>query len=374
MRSPICDLLGIEYPILAFTHCRDVAIAVSQAGGLGVLGAARKTPEQVDMELTQMDSVLKGKYPYGIDILTPSKTATAGGDVSADWAGVELERQIPAEYIEYRDKLAGDFGLRLPEDWSERQVFAEGAVTTVERAEALADAAFEHPVRFLMSALGPAPESVITRAHDNDAFIGGMCGSVRHAVKHREAGADVVAAIGTEGGGHVGDITTMVLVPEVVDAVGSMPVLAGGGIGRGRQLAAAMALGAAGAWTGSVWLTTVESDVEEPAKEALLAAEASDAQITRQLTGKPSRMIRTKWLQAWEDSGLEPLGMPLQAVLQRPALLGAQEQRVDDVFVSGVGQIVGSMNQIRTTKEVVLSMIEEFAESVESLASIIEEA
>lgn len=373
MKNSVCDLLGIEYPILAFTHCRDVAIEVSRAGGLGVLGAARKTPEQLDMELGWMDKAL-GDIPYGIDILTPSRTAkTVDTDASPDWGGTTLQDQIPEEHMKFRDELCAEFGIRIPEDWGARQVYAEGAVSTPERASALADAAFEHPVRFFMSALGPAPADVIERAHASGAFIGGMTGSPRHAIKHKEAGADLVAAIGTEGGGHVGQISTMVLVPQVVDAVPEMPVLAGGGIGSGRQLAAALALGAAGAWTGSVWLTTKESEVSEMAKQALLDANSTDAQITKYLTGKSSRMIMTKWLEAWEKSGLEPLGMPLQAVLQRPALLGAEEQQIKDVFVSGVGQIVGSMTSIRSVKDVVFSMMEEFLQSAGHLNEIVQD-
>ena len=376
MRTSVCRMLGIEYPILAFTHCRDVAIEVSRAGGLGVLGAARKTPEQLDLELAQMDKALKG-IPYGVDILSPvtSKKAPPAAiedDMAGDWAGVGLEARIPPEYIAFRDQLCARFGIRLPEDWGARHVYAEGAVATTERAEALAEVAFDHPVRFFMSALGPAPASVIERAHNSGAFIGGMTGTPGHAVKHKEAGADIVAAIGTEAGGHVGQITTMVLVPQVVDAVGDTPVLAGGGIGGGRQLAAAIALGAAGGWTGSVWLTTKESDITEMAKEELLRASSTDAQVTKQLTGKSSRMIMTRWLAEWENSGLPPLGMPLQAVLQRPALIGAQEQQVRDVFVSGVGQIVGSMNSIRSTKEVVFDMVEEFVRATTAMCELLQ--
>jgi NAD(P)H-dependent flavin oxidoreductase YrpB (nitropropane dioxygenase family) len=180
-------------------------------------------------------------------------------------------------------------------------------------------------------------------------------------------------AQGTEAGGHCGEISTMVLVPEVVDAVGpDIPVLAAGGIATGRQMAAAIALGAQGAWTGSMWLTVSEADTNPAALENMLAATSRDTVRSKAMTGKPARQLRTAWTDAWEaEDSPGTLPMPLQGILHQEA--GRRTQRVGTRELIGfpVGQIVGRLNKVRPTKDVVREMVEEWIDTTERMASIL---
>ena len=243
----------------------------------------------------------------------------------------------------------------------------------------LLDVCFSRQPRLLASALGPPPAHFLERAHAAGIPVAALAGSIEHAVKHAEAGADLIVAQGTEAGGHTGLIATMVLVPEVVDAVGPIPVLAAGGIGNGRQLAAGMALGADGAWCGSVWLTTEEAETPPAVKEKFLAAGPGDTVRSRSMTGKPARMLRTAWTDEWESpEGPGPLPMPIQPMLIGPAM--SRIHRVAEKKGTGanelvtyfVGQVVGSMNTVTPTRRVVLEMVEEFIDAVQRLQGFLE--
>jgi NAD(P)H-dependent flavin oxidoreductase YrpB (nitropropane dioxygenase family) len=243
----------------------------------------------------------------------------------------------------------------------------------------LLDVCFDHRPRLLASALGPPPAHFLERAHAADIPVAALAGSVEHALKHAQAGADLVVAQGTEAGGHTGLIATMVLVPEVVDAVGPLPVLAAGGIGNGRQLAAGMALGADGAWCGSVWLTTEEAETPPSVKQKFLAAGPGDTVRSRSMTGKPARMLRTTWTDEWErPDGPGPLPMPMQPMLIGPAM--ARIHRVADKPGTGandlvtyfVGQVVGSMRTVQPARRVVLDMVDEFIDAVQRLEGFLQ--
>jgi NAD(P)H-dependent flavin oxidoreductase YrpB (nitropropane dioxygenase family) len=245
--------------------------------------------------------------------------------------------------------------------------------------EPLLDVTFAHRIRLIASALGPPPPDLVTRAHDNDVVVAALAGTTQHARRHAAAGVDLIVAQGTEAGGHTGQVATMVLVPEVVDAVAPVPVLAAGGIARGRQIAAALALGAEGVWCGSVWLTTEEAETLPVVKDKFLAATSSDTVRSRSLTGKPARMLRTAWTDEWERSGSpDPLGMPLQS-----ALIGDPQVRINraaaqpdskarELATYFVGQVVGSLNKVQPTASVVLEMVSEFIDAVERLEDIVE--
>jgi NAD(P)H-dependent flavin oxidoreductase YrpB (nitropropane dioxygenase family) len=208
--------------------------------------------------------------------------------------------------------------------------------------------------------------------------VAALAGRIDHAVAHKNAGVDIVIAQGTEGGGHTGEIATMVLIPQVVDAVAPLPVLAAGGIASGRQMAAALALGAEGVWCGSVWLTTNEAETSPVVKEKFLAATSADTRRSRSLTGKPARMLRTAWTDAWEaPDAPAPLGMPLQSVLVADSQ--RRIQRVAHKADTGarelatyfVGQVVGQMNEPKATRRVVAEMIEEFVATMERLDRLV---
>ena len=377
MRTKATELVGIDVPIFAFSHCRDVVAAVTNAGGLGVLGAVAHSPEQLDIDLQWIEDEVHGK-PYGVDLLVPEKF------VGSEEGGLDREALaglLPAEHKAFLDDLLTRYDVPpLPEDLAAEAGRGMGGMRIDPKSMApLLDVCFNHTPRLLASALGPPPAHFLERAHGAGIPVAALAGSVEHAVKHAEAGADLVVAQGTEAGGHTGLIATMVLVPQVVDAVGPLPVLAAGGIGSGRQLAAGMALGADGAWCGSVWLTTEEAETPPAVKQKFLAAGAGDTVRSRSMTGKPARMLRTTWTDEWENpDGPGPLPMPMQPMLIGPAM--ARIHRVADKPGTGandlvtyfVGQIVGSMQTVKPTRRVVLEMVDEFIDAVQRLSGFLD--
>lgn len=372
MRTRICDLFGIEYPIFAFTHCRDVVAAVSRAGGLGVLGAVGFTAEQLEIELGWIDAHIDGK-PYGVDFVMP---ASAEDTLALDPQQMvdHLQSMIPERHRHFVEHLIERFDLpSLPEG---EPAFGGVLGWTPEGARQQVEVAFAHPIKLIANALGPPPPDIIDRAHAHGIRVAALAGKAKHAERHVADGVDIVVAQGTEAGGHTGDVATMVLVPEVVDAVGDRAlVLAAGGIASGRQIAAALALGADGVWTGSVWLTTAESDAAPEVMHSYLAATSSDTVRTRSFSGKPARMLRTPWTDAWEapDSpGTLPL--PLQNVLIAPALSRFFHAHKAHLVFAPVGQVVGRLNQVRRVRDVIHELVEEYVATLERLAAGITDA
>lgn len=356
MRTDLCDLLGIEYPIVAFSHCRDVVAAVSRCGGLGVLGAATYSPAELDRELTALESQCHGR-PYGVDLVFPVKYR--GDDET------ELRAMIPAEHTAFVRHLEDRFGIP-PRTGRDETSTVRGHV----RAREQWDVARGHHVALLASALGPAPADVQESAHAAGIVTAGLVGAVRHAAAHVKAGTDVIIAQGTEAGGHSGEVSTLVLVPQIVDAVSPRPVLAAGGIGDGRQIAAALALGAAGVWTGSLWLTSAESDTHPVLKAKLLEASSNDTVRSKCRTGKTVRQLRTPWVDAWEaPDAPAALPAPLQQMLVRNATLSAVEHGVADALGTPVGQIVGMMTEQRPVRAVLDELIAEYVDAAERVAA-----
>lgn len=367
----IVERLGIEFPIFAFSHCRDVVAAVSRAGGYGVLGALAFSPDQLEIELTWIDEHVDGK-PYGVDIVMPAKYVGKGGGAEASLAN--LESMIPAEHHQFVDELLEQHGVPpLPADL-DAPVKAAG-LGVDEEGPGQVEVSFAHGASMLVNALGPPPPEVIAQAHEQGVLVGALAGARVHAERQVAMGVDVIVAQGTEAGGHCGDVSTMVLVPEIVDAVGpDVPVLAAGGIGTGRQMAAALALGAQGVWTGSIWLTVAEADTSPVVVENLLAAGSRDTVRSRAMTGKPARQLRTGWTEAWErEDTPDPLPMPLQGILYSEA--GRRVTRANNKDLAGfpVGQIVGRMNAVRPTRDVIFDMVQEWIETTERLGSMIAE-
>jgi len=377
MRTKATELVGIDVPIFGFSHCRDVVAAVTNAGGCGVLGAVAHSPEQLDIDLTWIEQEVTGK-PFGVDLLVPEKYA--GADEGGLGIG-ELRDLLPAEHREWVDELLERYGVPpAPPDDDKLGRGVGGMRIDPKSMAPLLDVLFSHTTRLVASALGPPPAHFIERAHAADIPVAALAGTVEHAVRHAEAGADLIVAQGGEAGGHTGTIATMVLVPEVVDAVGGLPVLAAGGIARGRQLAAGMALGADGVWCGSVWLTTEEAETPPAVKEKFLRAGLGDTVRSKSMTGKPARMLRTAWTDEWERSdGPGPLPMPLQPMLIGDAMrrihrVAAKEGTGANEFVTYfVGQVVGTMNTVRPTRRVVLDMVEEFIDAVQRLDALVNE-
>jgi NAD(P)H-dependent flavin oxidoreductase YrpB (nitropropane dioxygenase family) len=365
MHTPLCDVFGIEYPIFAFTHCRDVVAAVSKAGGLGVLGAVGFSPEQLEIELDWIDGHVDGR-PYGVDTVMPQKAADVHGATPEELVG-QIRGMIPEQHWRYVDELMERFHLQPIPDGEQHQ----GVIGWAEEvARRHVDVAFAHPIRLIANALGSPPKDIIDRAHAEGVKVAALAGKAQHAERHVNNGVDVVVAQGYEAGGHTGDIATMVLVPEVVDAVAPVPVLAAGGIGSGRQIAAALSLGAQGVWLGSLWLTTAESNSSPEVLERYLEATSSDTVRSRSYTGKPARMLRNAWTDAWEDpAGPGALGMPLQNILTADANARIARSHRKDLAFAPVGQIVGRMNAVRPVRDVMYQLVEEYIETVERLGS-----
>jgi NAD(P)H-dependent flavin oxidoreductase YrpB (nitropropane dioxygenase family) len=375
MRTAVTSMFDIEFPILAFSHCRDVVAAVTNAGGLGVLGAVAHSPEQLDIDMAWIEDEVHGK-PYGVDLLMPTHY------VGEDTGGLDmgsLRDLLPEEHVRWLHELLDSYGIPpLADGAGGLQERGIGGMRVDPTSMApLLDVAFAHDTKLLASALGPPPAAVVERARAAGIPVAALAGAVHHAVAHKEAGADLIIAQGTEAGGHTGQIATMVLVPEVVDAVAPTPVLAAGGIGNGRQIAASLALGAEGVWCGSVWLTTAEAETAPAVKEKFLAAGCGDTVRSRSITGKPARMLRTEWTDAWEDpANPDPLPMPLQPMLVGEALgrvltvaeqEGSGAQKLATYFV---GQVVGSMNTVRPAGRVVLEMVDEYIDAFQRLTDI----
>jgi NAD(P)H-dependent flavin oxidoreductase YrpB (nitropropane dioxygenase family) len=368
MRSPVCDLLGIDFPLLAFSHCRDVVAAVTNAGGFGVLGASSHTPEQLDVELGWIDEHTRGR-PYGADILVPAQVAGQGEGIS----DTDLAARVPDAHRNFVTSLLAAHGVPMGKD--PVVLTAAGRLGQADAAAALMDVAFGHPIKLIASALGPPPASMLAQARRAGVPVAALVGARQHAERQLDAGIDLLVAQGSEAGGHTGTVSTLVLVPEVLDvAAGRVPVLAAGGIVTGSQMAAMMALGAHGAWTGTVWLTTEEAETAPATRAKLLHATASDTVRSSSRTGKPARQLRSDWTDAWEQPGTpDPLPMPLQSMLSEPAL-----RRVDAAAAGGnpgaarlatyfVGEGVGLLHSVKPAGRVVREFMEDFAAAAERL-------
>jgi len=370
VHTRVCDQFGIEFPIFAFSHCRDVVAAVSRAGGVGVLGAVGFSPEQLEIELDWIDDHVDGR-PYGVDVIMPAKAIEAAA-AGVDDLVEQLQGMLPDEHLAFVATLIDRFALPgLPEEVDHFQGVVGWAPQV---AEQLLDVTFAHPVSLVVNALGPPPPEVVSRAHDTGVKVAALAGRAQHAEAHVRIGVDLVVAQGTEAGGHTGEIATMVLVPEVVEAVGhQVPVLAAGGIARGRQVAAARALGADGVWTGSVWLTAAESDATPDVLDRYLSASSGDTVRSRSFTGKPARMLRTPWTEAWEaPDSPGTLPMPLQNIL----IAGAAERYFrsgrQGEFFAPVGQVVGQMRRVTPVREILFEMVDEYIATVSGLSTELE--
>jgi NAD(P)H-dependent flavin oxidoreductase YrpB (nitropropane dioxygenase family) len=369
MINRMCEMFGIDAPIFAFSHCRDVVVEVSKAGGFGVLGMARVSPARLEEELRWIDDHIGGK-PYGVDVLMPVSYEDTGGDK------FDLERLLPRGHVEFvRDLLDRGGVPRLPESEEQRLMhdIVEAHNFTPAESLEMIEIAMKHPIKLIVNALGVPPPGLVERAHARGIKVAALAGKPKHALRHQAAGVDFVVAVGTEAAGHTGDITSMVLWPEIVDAVAPLPVLGAGGVGRGRQMAAAFALGCEGVWCGSIWLATVQSEILPELREMLFAAEAQDAVLSTSFTGKQCRVLRSRFTEAWEQPGApKTLPAPLQVFLcWAHGRTRMERARAKDFLTYPVGQIVGSMRAETSVRQVVHDMLNELAETKERLDRVL---
>ncbi|MEL7033347.1 MAG: nitronate monooxygenase [Pseudomonadota bacterium] len=374
MKSPICEMLDIEFPLLAFTHCRDVVVAVSKAGGMGVFGAVNLPPDRLKEELDWIVANIDGK-PFGVDLIVPNKFEGK----SEGFDGDRLLNAVPDQHKEFAAGIMRDHGIEdvdLESKRSNSLSFArnlgdDGALSSME-------VAFQYPIKMIVNALGVPPKSMMDMAAKHGVATGALVGAKEHAVNQVSAGVDVLIVAGGEAGGHCGDVSTLVLIPEVARAVRDMgqstPILAAGGITTGEQMAAAMAMGAAGAWCGSVWLTTSEAETNPIVKEKMLSASSRDTIRSRSRTGKHSRQLRSPWTDAWEaENAPSPLPMPLQSLISEPALSHIDKlsqgghEGAKELATYWVGQGVGLMSQSMSAGQVVQQFKEDYLTAYERL-------
>lgn len=370
----LCALTGAEFPLFAFSHCRDVVAAVSRAGGFGVLGATRFTPEQLEEELAWIDAHVDGA-PYGVDVLVPEVVDPRVRELSDNRSRAKA---IDPSYQEFVNSVLGAHNI-VPE--AQMPILAERMGITPENGLALMEVAFRHPIRLIANALGVAPASMITEGRKRGVPVAALVGAKEHAIRQAEAGVDIIVAQGAEAGGHCGEVSTLVLVPEVVRALEKaghdIPVLAAGGIMTGGQMAGMMAAGAQGAWTGSVWLATPEAETSEAFREKMVAARSRDTVRSRSRTGKPARQLNTPWHEAWDGpDGPGSLPMPLMGMVSEPAFARIEREaaagnaKARELVSYFVGQGVGLVDQVRSSRQVVQDFREEFIDAVTGLASI----
>ncbi|HZX22529.1 MAG TPA: nitronate monooxygenase [Woeseiaceae bacterium] len=379
MKSALCERLGIEFPLFAFSHCRDVVAAVSRAGGMGVFGAVTLPPDRLEEELSWIDDHVDGK-PYGVDLIVPNKVEGKGQSFDEN----QLLAAVPDAHKQFAAGLLASRDIPTEDLDDERREHVRFAKNLQEGgAGELLEVAFSHPIKLIANALGVPPQIMLDMGKQHDVAVAALVGAKEHAIRQVNAGVDILVVAGGEAGGHCGDVSTLVLVPEVCEAVrpiSDVPILAAGGIVTGRQMAACMAMGADGAWTGSVWLTTAEAETNPVVKEKMLKASSRDTVRSRSRTGKPSRQLRSPWTDAWESGDSpQPLPMPLQSLVSEPAL-----RKLDKLAQGGhagagelatywVGQGVGLMNQEKSVRAVVQEFQEDFLAAYERLGEFLDD-
>lgn len=376
----IFEKLGIEVPIFGFSHCRDVVAAVTNAGGMGVYGASMHSDAQIAIDLAWIEDKVGGK-PYAVDLMMPK---TYVGSDQGGMSAAEARSRIAPEYETFLAGLMEKYDVPEVPGWDVEVAENVGNQRhTAEQQQGILDTAFRFSPRLLVGALGTPPAQVIETAHRRGMLVGALAGKVSHALAHRDAGVDLIIAQSYEAGGHTGDIGGMVLTPQIVDAVAPVPVLAAGGIGTGRQMAAALALGAKGVWCGTVWLTTIESECSPLMRQKLLKATTEDTVKTRTYTGKPARYLHTAWIDEWEGPGAPPvLPTPLQSVASgryveridlASGLAGATlDSGVGQLVNKPAGQVIGLLNHETTCRDVIRTMLEECASAMDGMSSFFE--
>jgi NAD(P)H-dependent flavin oxidoreductase YrpB (nitropropane dioxygenase family) len=357
LKTALCDYLEIEYPIcLAGMGGRwtppELVAAVSNAGGLGVMGGSGIQVDELRQRIRKVRDLTD--KPFGVDLLLPVVTGSVERDSRQGQQESEVDavrRQYP-RHAEFVDTLMAEFGLDRVEPPPPPKE------TGIALARSQVDMILEEDVDVFAAALGD-PGWMVPQAHSKGVKVMGLAGSVRNAERQIAAGVDIVVAQGTEAGGHTGRIATMPLVPQIVDAVSPKPVVAAGGIANGRGIAAALALGAEGAWLGTAFLAAKECGIYEPQQQSIIRGRSEDFMISRSYTGKTARQYQGPIVQAWAESGLEPLGMPLQGVLMSGFNQAAEKAKRYDLVFNPAGQGAGMVNEARPAADIMADLIDE---------------
>lgn len=363
LHTPLCDVLDIEIPILqagmgrgrGSTTTVAMVAGVSEAGGLGCLGATGLDPDEISSAIRDIRALTT--KPFAVDLLLPATIADA--DVPRE-AVRQTIRSEHTEHWEFMLSLYERFGLDPEEKHDQEWALSP----TLMRRQF--EVVVEERVPVFVSALG-LPDWVAPLAREAGIKVMGLCGSPRQADRQRAAGADIIVAQGYEAGGHTGNIATLVLVPAVVDRVAPIPVVAAGGIADGRAVAAALALGAQGVWCGTAFLFADEANLYQEQRDELIAAEASSLVTGRTYTGKPSRVIANEVTKAWSERGLDPLPMPYQTVLMDDFTHAAEVDGQYHLINLPVGQIAGMLHEYETSARIARRLATEAVNVIEGL-------
>jgi NAD(P)H-dependent flavin oxidoreductase YrpB (nitropropane dioxygenase family) len=357
LRTKLCDMLGIEFPIIAFTHCKDVAVAVINSGGFAVLGEAMHTPDEIAADIKWIRDRVEGK-PFGIDLVLPS-SSPLGGTID------ELVAKIPESHRKFAQYIKEKYNA--PDPKGSVDLHQWGGLNQ-EMARAQLDVLLDERVPVIASGLG-SPVFILDRAHERGIKVFGLVGKTRQAKRQLEAGVDVIIAQGYDAAGHTGAMGTFSIVPEVVSIAGDTPIIAAGGVTTGRHLAAALCLGASGVWTGTLWLASRESDVDMIIKERLLAATAEDTNYSKCISGMTMRVLQCPWTEEWsKPEAPEPLPPPYQMLLSSDFIQGANDHRREDLMTEAAGQGVGFITTMKPARQIVFDLVEEALDALESLA------
>jgi NAD(P)H-dependent flavin oxidoreductase YrpB (nitropropane dioxygenase family) len=331
------------------------------------------TPEKLRIELDWIDEHI-GDLPYGVDVVIPQKYE-GKGEMDPEKLSAMLKGMIPQEHHDFAAKLLEEHGVpSMPDEEEARLLGWNEAIATQ-----LIDIALERPnCRLIANALGTPPANVVKRVQDSGRLIGALCGRIKQVEAHREAGLDFIIAQGGEGGGHTGDVGSMVLWPQAVDAAGDVPVLAAGGIASGRQMLAAMAMGVQGVWTGSLWLAVEEAHAQPAQKQSYFDATSEDTVRSRSWTGKPCRMLKNDWTEAWASNDTpDPLGMPLQGLVTHDAIKRTHEyagvSETQKVAFNPIGQVVGQINEVESSRNLIMRLLNEYVEALEQVNALTEQ-
>jgi NAD(P)H-dependent flavin oxidoreductase YrpB (nitropropane dioxygenase family) len=356
LHTKLCDQLGIEYPIVAFTHCKDVAVAVINSGGFAVLGEAMHTPESIAADIKWIRDRVRGK-PFGVDLVLPASVPPTG---SVD----ELMAKIPPEQREFARRIKEKY--HVPDPKGPIDLHQWGGLNQA-LARTQLEVLLEERVPVIASGLG-SPAFILDAAHERGMKVWGLVGKTRQAKRQIEAGVDAVIAQGYDAAGHTGTMGTFSIVPEVVAIAGETPVIAAGGVTTGRHLAAALCLGASGVWTGTLWLASRESDIDMIIKERIIASTAEDTNFSNCISGMTMRTLKCPWTEEWGKPEAPPvLPAPYQMLLSADYIQGANDHRRADLMTEASGQGVGFVTEMKPARQIVFDVVEEALAALESV-------
>lgn len=373
LRTAFCDRVGIEYPVVLAgmgpvagtgepVATGELVAAVSNAGGLGVLGGVAYSPDALRAEIRKIKSLTDN--PFGVDLLlSPNFLVPKPKDAVVPTA--PKADQLPQSHRDAIARIAASLDIELVEAPPDTEVMGRWIEPGKSWAGSQIEVLIEEGIPVFASGLG-TPAVFADELKANGVTILSLVGTVKAARQVAADGADYVVAQGTEAGGHTGRIGTLALLPQVMEAVAPTPVIAAGGVAGGRALAGVLALGAEAAWCGSAFLVSNEANQPDLQKDRILAAAAEDTIVTRLYSGKTMRNVSNPLIEAWEREGLQALPMGAQGVLIRDLQYSIEQAGRHELLMNAAGQTSGMLNERRPAAEILEEMVAEAAEALDT--------